>query len=279
MKVIISMFLVLSLFSSCKGQKSADNSENDWVVNKLAGKVKQIKEITYNGDDMSKTIKGALEINYNGDGYITQIYSHGIYENTDPTTTKVYDSNNKLIKITFYDSDNNELEKIIYTHSKGGKEIDKKIVSKSSNIEFSEKVILKYNEANQMVGSQTIQDGKVRSTLSIKDSAGQKITEEKLLDSKGKPHSRTVKKYDKRKNLLEKYEYGGNDGNSLDFKVIFKYDDKNNPVEIIKYYGDGSIRYQDSSEYLYDKTGNWIKKTDFRDNHMTEVTERKIQYY
>lgn len=199
MKSIISLFIIIFLSSSCKGQNNSDHSENGWFVNRLVGKVKQTKESMYDGDDMDKTIKGTLETNYNEDGYITQIYSNGAYEETDPTTTKVYDRNNKLIKTIFYDSNNNELEKITYIYSKGGKEIDKKIESKESNMRFSEKVILKYDNANQLLGGQTINDG--------------------------------------------------------------------------------SIKYKDSFKYLYDKTGNWIKKTQFKYDEISTVTERKIEYF
>lgn len=279
MKNILSVFIITFLVLSCKGQNSSDQSKNDWTLNKLAGKVKKIKEIMYLGDGLSKSIKEASETSYNENGYIIHAYSHGTFDKAASTTSISYDRNNKIKEAKMFDPDNNEIMKVTYDYSKDGKEIDTKVENKSINITYSEKVIKTYNNANQLVSTKTLQDGKLRSIISIKDSANQKITEEKLLDSDGKLKSKTIKKFDKKNNLLEKSEYGGPDAKDLEFKVIFKYNERNHPVEVTKYNNDGSTEYKDSSEYVYDKIGNWIKRTDFSDGEIDTVTERKVEYY
>jgi hypothetical protein len=277
-KDILSAFMIIFLIHSCKGQNSSDQSKSDWVINKLAGKVKKIKEITYAGDGLSKMINSTSEINYNEKGYTSQTRFEESFE-TPQITSISYNGNNTLKEIKLSDPANNEIMKVTYSYSKDGKEVDTKVENKSMNIIYSEKVINTYNNANQLVSTKTLQDEKLRSTVSIKDSAGQKITEEKLLDSTGKLKSKTIKKFDKKDNLLEKYQYTGPDAADLEFRIIFKYNERNHPIEVTKYNNDGSIEYKDSSKYVYDKTGNWIKRTDFSDNQIDTVTERKVEYY
>ncbi|WP_347218555.1 hypothetical protein [Chryseobacterium sp.] len=280
MKSIISVFIILFLFSVCKGQNSFDPSKHDWTANRLVGKVKMVKEITYEGDAVNiKLIKKTEEATFNENGYIIKTYSLESYEKIASISSYSYDRNNKIKEAKMFDSENNEIMKVNYTYSKDGKETDTKVESKSMNITYSEKVINSYNKANQLVGTQTLQDGKVRSTQNIQYSSDQKITEEKRFDSSGTLNSKIIKKFDKKDNLIEKLEYKGSDAKDLAFKVLYKYNDKNHLVEITKYNNDGSIKYKDSLKYLYDKTGNWIKKTEFSNNKISTVTERKIEYF
>ena len=86
--------------------------------------------------------------------------------------------------------------------------------------------------------------------------------------------SETYYKYDTKGNLIEEYElYRGH----LFYRLTYKYDDKDNCIEDIKTDADGiSIIWKTTCKYDYDKTGNWIKKTNLSDN---SITERVIEYY
>ncbi|MDP2335165.1 MAG: hypothetical protein Q8N05_01710 [Bacteroidota bacterium] len=64
------------------------------------------------------------------------------------------------------------------------------------------------------------------------------------------------------------------------WKYTYKYDEKGNMIEKIWYYSSGNIGSITTYKYdEYDKTGNWIKKAEFKDGKLESVTERVFEYY
>lgn len=92
-------------------------------------------------------------------------------------------------------------------------------------------------------------------------------------DDNGQLRIMYICKYDAKGNLIEK--------NSSKFgyprKTNYKYDDKNNLIEE----NDNTISFFPITiyKYDYDRIGNWIKKSTFRNDNQVEYTEREIDYY
>ena len=65
----------------------------------------------------------------------------------------------------------------------------------------------------------------------------------------------------------------------LIYKNIYKYDANGNMIEWNLYKSDGSLKTKRIYQYDYDATGNWIKKTETKNDVAQKITERKIKYY
>ena len=66
---------------------------------------------------------------------------------------------------------------------------------------------------------------------------------------------------------------------SVIWKVVFKYNEKNNPVEEIHYGKEGRVTETYTYKYDLDKKGNWIRQKKMQDGKLIEIKERDIDYY
>jgi replication-associated recombination protein RarA len=87
-------------------------------------------------------------------------------------------------------------------------------------------------------------------------------------------------KYDEKGNMIEGDFYMTYMSNSsLIEKSIYKYNDKGNEIERNHYKSDSSLGDNDTYKYDYDKTGNWLKKTEFKNNVPQTIIVHEIVYY
>jgi len=62
-------------------------------------------------------------------------------------------------------------------------------------------------------------------------------------------------------------------------KVIYKYNEKNNPVEEIHYGKEGTVTETYTYNYDLDKKDNWIRQKKIQDGKLIAIKERDIDYY
>ncbi len=87
----------------------------------------------------------------------------------------------------------------------------------------------------------------------------------------------TLKHFDKSENITLRLANGLN---GYYFKEVVEYNSKGFKTKIQNFKEDGTIEYEQSTEYIYDEFGNWISSiSTFSDGRRQLKTERKIEYY
>jgi hypothetical protein len=108
------------------------------------------------------------------------------------------------------------------------------------------------------------------------DAKGNKI-EFNQFNAKDSLESKDNFKYDANGIMIER-DFCNPKG-SLIYKNIYINDTNGNMIEWDLYKADGSLKTKRTYKYDYDATGNWIKKTEIRNDVPQKITERKIKYY
>jgi len=65
----------------------------------------------------------------------------------------------------------------------------------------------------------------------------------------------------------------------LNFKTLFKFDEKGNKTEESRYDINGNLVLDVNYKYDYDDKGNWIRKIKFENEIPEYILEREIEYY
>lgn len=66
---------------------------------------------------------------------------------------------------------------------------------------------------------------------------------------------------------------------TLQYKLLFKYDFNGNRIEKNEYSSNGRLQYKLTYQYQYDTHANWIRIIRYEDGKAKEISERKIEYY
>ena len=111
----------------------------------------------------------------------------------------------------------------------------------------------------------------------IYDDKGNKV-EIKALNPNGSVDHRTTYKFDDNGDPVEVNSYKSG-GSIPEFKMLYTYDNEGNSTELRYFDPDGKLGTQSAYKYEYDKTGNWIKRTEFNKDIPHYVIEREIEYY
>jgi hypothetical protein len=146
-----------------------------------------------------------------------------------------------------------------------------KLLSKS-------KVTYKYNSKGNIIESlYQASDSFYNSKYTYKyDDKGKKI-ERIQYNAKDSLVSKDIYKYDANMIMIER-DYCNPKG-SMIYKNIYKYDTNGNTVEWGLFNSDGSLKTKRIYKYDFDATGNWIKKTEIKNDVAQKITERTIKYY
>ena len=298
-KAIFSLFLILFLCSYKKPIK-----RNDWLLDELKGKVKRIEETVQNFDTVNSdkpSIKQTTKI-YNENGYLIAEENNKRDSILYQRNNYFYNDSNQLIAWERYNSDSSlDLHYIFYNFNKHGQQTEalqvlgkdsyttkwKNIYDKKGNlIEY-----LEYNSDNSIRINKTYKFNRKGQVISWRN-----YNKESQLSFRGK------KRYDFRGNLKKskwfdsgKHVYGSvsykfnKNGNLIKNFVRYKgklrytfryvYDNFGNLIQSNKY----GIETKTSDifvfEFTYDSAGNWIKKTESRNNRIYYIIERKIEYF
>ena len=249
----------------------------------LKGQVKTVREFVYkpilrNGNlELSTRISASL--NFGEDCYFFN-------ESGNLTENRVYDLNQKLINqyICHYDSAGNLIEYIMY--NKGG-------------ILFRTKYL--FSKENKLLGHKDwYGDTHYSTTLYFTDERGKcdvhenydpdgclQGTTQYLLNSKGNIRSCQRRTADDR--VIDRVEYYYDDKDNLKervflkldrlYKLVERFDSRKNKVEVISYTSKEKIKSHEKYDHVYDKTGNWIRKIQYKVSTPVSIFERSIEYY
>ncbi len=233
-KIILATLSVLYLVSYGQSKK-----KNDLTEENLKGKVKSIKETTYEAvdkfgqiekgnvfyDRFSLLFNSPFTIIYNEKGNKIEKNYYNSDGSLKSKTTYKYDEKGNNIEENIYGSDGSLKSKTTYKYDKKGNNIEENTYDSDSRLNF--KATYKYNEKGNII-------------------------EKNYYDSDGRLNFKATYKYDKKGNNIE-YNICYSDG-SLD-KTTYKY------------------------KYEYDKNNNWTQQVTYENNKPTQITERIIEYY
>lgn len=261
----------------------ANAQQTDWKDMQLKGKVKSL------------TIQGTSR------GFI---YPKNAYTAWSKKNTEVYMFNNTGIKTAYqvFDTSNNLSYSIKYSYNTPERKMDMQYFDKTDKP--TSKEIWLYNAKNQRTERQVYTNDAAlleRYTYDY-DNKGNNITETAYKPD-GKVIATTTYTYDDKGNKTSmfsessiyttnyKYSYddkGNNTGeihynknNEIEFRYVRTYDAQGNIIQQSQYKSDSNIEWAKTTwSYVYDKKGNWIKRTasDMQDNALG-TTERIITYY
>ena len=106
--------------------------------------------------------------------------------------------------------------------------------------------------------------------------------EEIEIDSDGKVKNKILCKYDLGGNNIERVKTTKDGADNIrENKVVNKYDENGNIVETKDSWKTRNYNKVVKYEYKYefDKVGNWVKQTEFKDDKKSHELERTIEYY
>lgn len=99
-----------------------------------------------------------------------------------------------------------------------------------------------------------------------------------LLETSGYSNSSRKLVYDDKGNKIEEINYDGK--GEIMFRKVRAYDAHGSMTEEKTYEGQDNYLHKTTWTYDYDKTGNWIKRTQYSNEGVDfDIAERKIIYY
>ncbi len=169
----------------------------------------------------------------------------------------------KARSVSKFDNKGNEVE--FFTYAPSGS-----ILSKTT---------FKYNDSDKLIEEVRY---KADGTLNVKttckyDEKGNK-TEEYNYDISGTMFMKVLGKFDGKGNRLVKDCY--NEFGSLFLKCNSKFDDEGNEISSKEYDSHKGLKFTTTYDYENaDKSGNWLRRTTYKNDDPASVTIREIEYY
>ena len=269
------------------------NSANVLLLLNLKGKVRSVEQVSYKAIDNGGVItKGVKENNsqgcVNGD-FLMQFDASG-----RETKETYYDEMKIMMVLNHKFNDALKIEDIekteetnkvvyeyTYKYNAKGKVLELKTTQNcSDNTSYNNKSVFKYDTSDKLIETNIYVNGGAKSqgkTLFTYDSRGV-LSERQAYNEDGKPWFKYTFKYDDKGNQLEENAWTL-DNRKIDKTFVYKYDSNNNVIQKDLFQPAGKLSKSFTYKYEYDKTGNWIKRTDFIDNKVTYILERQLVYY
>lgn len=166
-----------------------------------------------------------------------------------------------------FDANGYKIENTYYSYNNFKPGINSQVTKYKNNVKGNVIEEFKYDEY-----------GKLKAKYTYKYDISDNEIEKKYFDSKNILEYKSTQKYGANGILLE-YEIIDYKNISMSQKTTYKYDANGNQISWKKFDSNGIVTYNEYSEYVYDKKGNWIKLTEFRDDVAISITEREFEYY
>ena len=287
--VNLSLILIMITMSGFANKKV---NENDWVKDKLKGRVSSVTEFIYeaveNSDKIEKgerakdyRFKSNFKSEYNKKGI--KIIENQYQPNGDLWRKVIYkhDSNGNKIEEFWHKPDGSLQSKFVSKYNKAN-EIEKNLYNSDEVLVC--KWIYKYDDnGNQIEGNSTYY---LESSLGVKttckfDDKGNQI-KSNWYNKDGSVVAGTMTfEYNANGKLISSNSVNNN-GSYLNSETTYKYDDMGNQIEENISSTNASLRHKKIFKYTYDDKGNWVKKI-FSDKYETfsknYIIEREIKYY
>lgn len=297
-------YVVLVFFTLKCTQVKAQESENYLKVYGLRGKVKSLKQSTFEAIDKFGVVQKGKRIDidndfdfnrllyFNENGDWTTIFDFDSLGNLSSKTVCTYDSESKLIELTVSSGADQLTEKHVYNYIQGR---ISQIAHYDSVGNLLKKTLYEYDNMNQKIESREyLVDGtKGEKETWAYDKQGV-LVEHCNYRASGALSIR--KKYDKNGNNIE------NNFTQFGIQFLHRYDKNGNAVESTLKNTDGETKsyYEYNSngdkirikhvvgkdtditayEYTYDQHHrNWIKRIEYHNSIPKYFVEREIEYY
>jgi hypothetical protein len=259
MKMISFILFGLIILSCTPTKKKNDLSEMN-----LKGKVKTIKETSFNATDKF--------------GVITK-GSRSEKSNSKYDTYTIFNNKGNIVEENIYRSVDYLCYKIIYNYDNYG--LKKEKLTYYLDGKLREKEIYEYDSEGKIILEKTYNsEGKYTYRCDFKYENGN-VIETKMFEFEYYANSfnyngKYTSNYDEYNNLVEINSYDFN--NKLMYKRFYKYDNKLNIIE--ESYNDvqeSDIRTT-TYQFEFDSKGNWIRRIDFSNTIPEYIVEREIEY-
>lgn len=219
--------------------------KTDWEEMNINGKIKSYETTFF---DKNRNIEYIVQYFFNEKGNITKNYVFNLNQYGEKIIALIseyqYNEKDEKKQQTTHDSNNNLTDKSIYTYK--GNKIEQIWYKKD---QFYTKTITEYNK-----------NGNITAFFSY--------------DENNQLKGRSIYNYNEKYQITEEIGYDAN--NTIIWKSDYKRNEKGQILECFINQSDGLIyKYL----FIYDPHGNWTKKEIYKNNELTEIQERKIEYY
>ena len=295
------LFIIYSTFAIGQRQHKA----TDWSKDGLQGKVKSIAVKEYSAASDTSQQGDLLEYfikNYDECGYLIEIKEFNDEKIVMQQQVAIYSKKRKQKEEMLYGEDGILLEKTITKLNSVGNPTQSIVINSQGKIQ--EKNTYQYDEKNRLLKQSgydakgklsersyyTYHNDVLNQYLSFSEFENKKILykydanknpiEMMIYDSKTNAFlEKITQKFDVQKNIVETTNW--DEKNVLKSITAYKYDEKGNQIEYIVLDSNKNIQDSYTFSYQYDKQGNWIAQTVYRDKEkqMESRTERIIEYY
>jgi hypothetical protein len=297
MKTIKILIALISFIAfSYAGEQTINNDnkiKNDLTELKLKGKVKTLTETGFWAIDKFGEIQNGdiIEKNtliFNEKGIIIEkkwnkqkgwgIESEDKYK---------YDDKGNLIEVNKFNTEGKFCHKWMYKYDDKGNKIYKEEYYDTGSL--ANKFMYKYDDKGNEIEMDDLayncSHPNYAKYIYKCDEKGNQIEEYDYDQGKQEWYHKYTFEYDNKGNKIEINYYSYTiSGGWLNEKDTCMYDDNSNKIEIDKtFYSPGGsiLNNKDTCKYKhdYDKTGNWTKETEFKNDNPQIITEREITYY
>src|SRR5574343_171559 len=273
-------FLVLiTIFQSCSGKQD----DNDWTKENLKDKVKSYSEIHYEAFEEFGEIKKRKKLygfNYDFDlsgNLIVKEYLNSDGSLNSKDITKYDDLGNK-IDWSFYDTNGTLYSKFIYSYDSNKNLIQDNNLDRYGDIEL--KRIYKYDDnGNEIEVNSYGSNGGLTSKLSTEYDENENKINVSQFEKNGLIRFKSVYKYNKKGNKLEELKIEYDNYGALVNKNVTQFNDQGDIFETNSYDFLGNLKDNFIQKYEYDKKGNWVKCTLFKNKQVKSIYERNYEYY
>lgn len=241
----IAAWSVLAL-CACSGDKVHKTSLER---NNMHGRVCMVTETSYMpGDSLVRT--GKTVYRYNEQGRQTE----GAW----------YDATDSLVNAARYTGDGNE--NIVRGEIAG---------ADGTLLQIYDYAYDRHGNMERMLVSQA--DGRAESRTELRYDRQGRVREIEIFDGQGGFAARYKCLYDDRDRVTCRKSYDVDGALMLEYR--YEYDDRGNPVSIRLFNPEGKSLSTISSEYRYDPSGNWTRKTDYASGRPVGQIFREIVYF
>ena len=283
MRKILTIFLITLTVCGC----SHNNKKTTWESDRLKGKVKTIRTIAYDAvDTLNQVVKGqviddvygSILIKYDSIGNWTE------YRSFNP------DGSNRWAEFPVFDRKNNMVERYDYTYSDSDSTLYLKYINQfdakgnlvesarfNANDSIIARYIYKYDKRANVIETLIMKSSDSLSlrVISVYDE-NNNLIEVKQFNG-GILNEISTSKYDNKRNQIEKNVYGIDE--NLKSRTTYSYNEKNDITDVYLYNSNGRLEKKSTFEYKYDFKDNWVEKTDYINEKVVKITERKLEYY
>ena len=272
------LFFIIIIFII--GCNKPITKETDWEKNNLKGKVKTITEtdlITFKTKDGNSITKPSFtrKTFYDNNGSITSIIGLGINQSEISKFWFTFDSVNKEIRDSSYDSflgkNLSSIRKLDENYNLSEEE------SYSKGVLF-QKELYQYNSNGLLSDITTVNNYNVlvsRQTFYYNQKGLQ--NESKEFNNKNQLESIYIKKYDSKNKNVEAFTFSAD--SVLLYKSTKKYDPYGNILEDENFTPSRGKHIRYSYQYTYDSLNNWTSRIVSADSIRVNNQTRKIEYY